>query len=131
MIIKEDINLRRNTNNAVRVTDWSRVDLVKLRRWFGDVNKKPEDFLTEFGVKYERIYAHRKKLNLPKRARVWRNSVDDPTPEEIAERAAECRQRHFNEIREHGQPEPQPSKMMCQNTISDPTFFKAYCEGVL
>ena len=123
--------MKRTGNNAVRVTDWSKVDLRKLRRWFGDVNRKPEDFLAEFGVKYERIYAHRKKLNLPPRPRIWRNFVDDPTPEEIAERAAECRQRHFEDIRQHGQPEPQPAKMITGGHITDPTPFKMFCEGVL
>ena len=109
--------MNRTTNNAVRVTDWSKVDLRKLRSWFGDVSRKPEDFLAEFGVKYERIYAHRKKLNLPPRPRIWRNFVDDPTPEETARRAAESRRRHFENILLHGRPEPQPGKLVCRGAI--------------
>jgi hypothetical protein len=116
--------------NAVKVTDWSTVDLEKLRRWFGDVNKRPHEFLTEFGIKYERIYAHRRKLNLPPRPRIWRNLTDDPTPEEIAERAADCRRRHYEQVRLYGQPEPQPSKIMCEKDTPDLTP-RIFCGGIL
>jgi hypothetical protein len=115
---------------AARVIDWSAVDIAKLRRWYADVSKKPEDFLAEFGISYAKICAKRRRLNLPPRPRIWRNFVDDPTPEEIAERAAACRRRHFEQVRRYGQPEPQPSKMMCQAETPDLTP-RIFCGGML
>jgi DNA-binding CsgD family transcriptional regulator len=40
-----------------------------------------------------------KQHNLPPREPIRKMPLDDPTPEEIAERARECRERHFAERR--------------------------------
>ena len=116
--------------NTVKVTDWSKVDVEKLRRWFGDVSKCPSEFMDEFGVSYDKIYTHRKKLQLPPRPMVFREPVSDPTPEEIAERAADCRRRHYEQVRRYGHPEPQPSKIMCEEDTPDLTP-RIFCGGML
>lgn len=121
----------RRKNNAVNRFDWSHVDIVKLRQWWLDPKRDIGEFFTEFGITYERIYASRKKLMLPPRPRQWRQNVDDPTPEEIAKRAAECREQHYADVRKYGQPEPQPAKMITGGHIKDPTPFKMFCDGVL
>lgn len=52
-----------------------------------------------FGVSASTICEWAKRYKLPKRERPQRNKSADPTPEEIAERAAECRERHFAQRR--------------------------------
>lgn len=52
------------------------------------------DIAAALGVSVSVIYSLRHQYKLPKRPRVFA-FPDDPTPEEIAERARECREAHF------------------------------------
>lgn len=52
-----------------------------------------EDIAKHFGVSRTFIYEARKAMQLPERDPVRADAVPDPTPEEIAERARECRER--------------------------------------
>ena len=71
--------------------NWSRVDMEKLREWWLDSTKKPDDFFHEFGVTFDRIKARAREERWPWREPNYQKKVADPTPEEIAERAAEVR----------------------------------------
>lgn len=60
------------------------------------------EMATHFGCSISKIDTYRMRLNLRKRyVRKTRTGAleTDPTPEEIAERAAECRARHMAEKR--------------------------------
>jgi len=53
-----------------------------------------DDIAAALGISRQAVYQLRYQYGLPKRPRPERRS-DDPTPEEIAERARECRERHY------------------------------------
>lgn len=53
-----------------------------------------DDIAAALGISRQHVHQMRFNLNLPKRPRPemrW----DDPTPEQIAERARECREAHY------------------------------------
>ena len=52
-----------------------------------------------FGVSYSTICEWSKRYKLPKREKPQPHRAGDPTPEEIVERARECRERHFAQRR--------------------------------
>ena len=52
------------------------------------------DIAAALGVSVSCVYSLRHQYKLPKRERVFA-FPGDPTPEEIADRARECRERHF------------------------------------
>lgn len=52
------------------------------------------DIAAALGITTSAVYTLRHQYGLPKRPKVYSNP-DDPTPEEIAERARECRERHY------------------------------------
>ena len=52
------------------------------------------DIAAALGISRQHVHQMRFNLNLPKRPRT-EMVAGDPTPEEIAERARECRERHF------------------------------------
>lgn len=74
------------------------IDLAELwRMWVGDVPAK--DIAAHFGVSVQTIYGLKRKHKLPVRGAVCEPRIVDPTPDEIAERARECRERHFAQRR--------------------------------
>lgn len=53
-----------------------------------------KEIAVALGVPIQTVYTLRHQYGLPKRERVC-TFPDDPTPEQIAERARECRERHY------------------------------------
>mgnify|MGYP000040419094 CR=1 FL=1 len=94
------------------VVPWDSVDMEKLRAWWLDPSREPDEFVKEFDIYYERILQQRKSLGLPAREdRQLQNYL--PTPEEIAERARECRERRLRLQQKHGHPEPSERAPRC------------------
>lgn len=52
------------------------------------------DIAAALGISANAVYTLRHQYGLPNRPRV-NSHPDDPTPEQIAERARECRERHY------------------------------------
>ena len=74
----------------------------EFRRLWADSELSRTDLAVHFGCSVSSIDHLRVELGLGKRKRTpWRAEqvIPDPTPEEIAERARECRERHFAERR--------------------------------
>ena len=91
---------------AVRRFGWSRrkpgqprpVDVPTLfRLWHSDMDTA--DIAVALGVSLSTLHSLRMRHKLPKRPRASVTVVADPTPDEIAERARECRERHYAERR--------------------------------
>jgi transposase-like protein len=59
-----------------------------------------EDLAAHFGVSEGTVKRWRSYYKLPRRSRTYRPPAKDPTPEEIAKRAAEIRERHLQAMRE-------------------------------
>jgi hypothetical protein len=53
-----------------------------------------DDIAAALGISRQHVHQMRFNLSLPKRPRPEMRS-DDPTPEQIAERARECREAHY------------------------------------
>ena len=91
---------------------WESVDMEKLRAWWMDPARDPDDFVAEFDIYYERIVQSRKRLGLPPRAhRQPSNYI--PTPEEIKQKCRECRERRLRIKRKYGTPDASPSAPKC------------------
>lgn len=58
-----------------------------------------DEIAKTLGITPKRVYQLKTGWQLPPRRRVCRSELDDPTPEQIAERAAAIRQRHLEEMR--------------------------------
>lgn len=71
--------------------------LVLHQMWMD--GKTYEEIGKRFGVAASTIYWWSRQYKLPKRPKPMKSKSPDPTPEEIAERAAECRARHLAERR--------------------------------
>jgi hypothetical protein len=75
-----------------------KVDAVLLHKlWHSDM--ETADIAFALGVSLSTLHNVRQKYGLPKRPRAEVTLVADPTPQEIAERARQCRERHFAERR--------------------------------
>ena len=75
-----------------------KVDLAELwRMWVGGALAK--DIAAHFGVSLSTIYTIQRKYKLPPRGRACGSRTVDPTPEQIAARARECRERHYAQRR--------------------------------
>lgn len=70
--------------------------LVLHQMWMAGASA--EDIGRRFGVSYTTVYNWAKRYKLPDRPKPQCTAVD-PTPDEIAERARECRERHLAEKR--------------------------------
>jgi transposase len=80
------------------------IDLSELwKMWDGGVPTR--DIAAHFGVKTSTIYLIQKTYDLPDRGRICKPKDVDPTPEEIAQRAAECRARRPEVIERHARVE--------------------------
>ena len=80
----------RGTKRAIDVPQ-----LLKL--WHSEM--ETPDIAFALGVSLYTLNKMRQKHGLPKRPRVSVMLVADPTPDEIAKRARECRERHYAERR--------------------------------
>ena len=75
-----------------------KIDVAKLfKLWHSDM-ETPEIAL-EIGVSLSTLHTLRIRHKLPKKTRATVKFVADPTPDEIAQRARECRERHYAERR--------------------------------
>ncbi len=66
----------------------------KLLRDMWEAGAAVKDIAAALGVSVAVVYSLRHQYGLPKRAPVFA-FPDDPTPEQIAERARECREAHY------------------------------------
>lgn len=96
----------KTVSNAVKKFGWDRrppgkprrVDVAELfRLWHSDMDTA--DIAIQFGVSLSTLHTLRLRHKLPKRPRAAVKLVADPTPDEIATRARECRERHYAERR--------------------------------
>lgn len=73
------------------------IDVPLLYRlWHSDPREVPTPQIARsLGISVSTLYKQAEKHKLPKRERVYLDLTADPTPEEIEQRAAECRERHF------------------------------------
>jgi uncharacterized protein YjcR len=74
------------------------IDVLKLFQLWHSEMETP-DIAFAMGVSPYTLNKLRQKHGLPKRPRVTVMLVADPTPDEIAKRARECRERHYAERR--------------------------------
>lgn len=70
--------------------------LVLHEMWMAGASA--EEIGRRFGIAYTTVYKWAERYKLPKRTQ-RQGTLVDPTPEEIAERARECRERHLAEKR--------------------------------
>ena len=107
------------------------LDMQRLMAlWFDDELTKAQ-VAQGMGVSASWLSKHQHRLGLPERGRRTAKPMVDPTPAEIAERCAEIRQRNNLKHRRTGHPDPQPGRIVSRAAAADPTFFKAFCDGVL
>ncbi len=71
--------------------------------WVGDV--PTEDIAAHFSVPISTIYTLQRKYQLPSRGRICKPKISDPTPDEIEQRAAECRARRAEAVEHHARVE--------------------------
>lgn len=69
-----------------------------LRYWHEDTMTLM-DISLRLGCSVTTLSRLASEYRIPRRSAVHQNIVADPTPEEIAERARECRERHYAERR--------------------------------
>lgn len=74
------------------------VDVPELwRLWHSEITRV--ELAKRLGVAQSTLCELQSRYGLPKRRRVGSVPINDPTPEEIAERARECREAHFEKRR--------------------------------
>ena len=77
-----------------------KVDVPMLFSLWGDMSLTRVEVARKLGVTENQLTRLADRHGLGRRGRQHRAfSMDDPTPEEIAERARECRERHFAQRR--------------------------------
>ena len=75
------------------------VDMQELWRLWHDPTLSRREIGLALGVSQSFLSTTAARLGLPRRETVH-SEANDPTPEEIAERARECRERHFRDLRD-------------------------------
>jgi len=75
------------------------IDVALLCQLWADASITRQEVARQVGVSVTRLYLLRQRYGLPDRPHGERTAKDDPTPEQIAERARECRERHFAQRR--------------------------------
>ena len=70
------------------------VDMQELFRMWHDRRLTRREIALALGVSQSFLSTTAARLGLPRRETVH-SEANDPTPEEIAERARECRERHY------------------------------------
>ena len=76
-----------------------KIDVVLLCRLWADPSITRQEVARQVGISCTRLYLLRQRYGLPDRPAADREAKDDPTPEQIAERARECRERHYAQRR--------------------------------
>ena len=75
-----------------------KVDTAELfKAWYSEMDTA--DIALHFGISLSTLHSLRCRHKLPKRQRAAVMLVADPTPDEIFQRARECRERHYAERR--------------------------------
>ena len=85
-------------NGLERRVKTTRVDVPSLFKWWTEGLHASEIGL-RLGCSTSTVHYLRAKYALPERVRVCERENTDPTPEQIAERARECRERHYAQRR--------------------------------
>jgi hypothetical protein len=75
------------------------VDVQKLYQLWNDHTLTRVQVSAMLGISHTHLTRLVTRHKLPPRRRDYRRDVADPTPDEIAQRAAECRERHFAQRR--------------------------------
>ena len=77
----------------------AKVDVAKLFALWSDMTIHRDDIARRLGISVSRLYLLKQRHGLPDRPckRQWPRA--DPTPEQIAERARECREKHYAQRR--------------------------------
>jgi hypothetical protein len=75
------------------------IDLPTLYRLWNDHTLTRVQVSTMLGISATHLTRLVTRHKLPPRRRDYRRDVADPTPDEIAQRAAECREKHFAQRR--------------------------------
>jgi len=93
-------------SSAVKKFGWEKrlpgklkkVDTAELfKAWYSEMDTA--DIALHFGISLSTLHSLRCRHKLPKRQRAAVTFVADPTPDEISQRARECRERHYAERR--------------------------------
>jgi hypothetical protein len=75
------------------------VDVQTLHRLWNDHTLTRVQVSAMLGISHTHLTRLVTRHKLPPRRRDYRRDVADPTPDEIAQRAAECREKHFAQRR--------------------------------
>jgi len=75
------------------------IDLPTLYQLWNDHTLTRVQVSTMLGISATHLTRLVARHKLPPRRRDYRRDVADPTPDEIAQRAAECREKHFAQRR--------------------------------
>ena len=73
----------------------NKVDVALLFKMWNDPANDRFAISKALGIGVSRLYLLKAKYGLPDRPSTHSGPVTDPTPEEIAERARECREKHY------------------------------------
>jgi len=79
--------------------DYRQYDRELLRRLWLYTDMTPQQIAFELGSSRQFVREQAKRMGLPRKVPEYKHIERDPTQEEIAERAAECRKRHLAEKR--------------------------------
>jgi len=71
------------------------IDVARLWRVYGDMTLSKADVARRLGITQAGLERLVRVHKLPRRPRASTAPARDPTPDEIAERARECRERHY------------------------------------
>jgi hypothetical protein len=73
--------------------------MLETLRQMWDAGVPADVIAAHLGIRRQRLHELRREHGIPDRACKFRKRLADPTPDEIAERARECRERHYAERR--------------------------------
>jgi RNA polymerase subunit RPABC4/transcription elongation factor Spt4 len=76
-----------------------KIDVPLLCKLWADTTVDVSEIARRIGFSVSRMYQLRQEFGLPKRPFRTKQAVIDPTPEEIAKRARECREKHYEQRR--------------------------------
>jgi hypothetical protein len=89
-------------------------DEVKLRKLWPNSSLSLGQIASLLGLPRSTLRTIAVRLGLPSRENIYNHQRDDPTAEEIAQRAAECRLKHYKEKRaEPYYKNPPPGALRC------------------
>lgn len=71
------------------------IDIPRLYSLWQDHSLSRTQVAGQLGISVAMLYRLMRRHKLPPRPKELKGPVTDPTPDEIAERARECRERHY------------------------------------